>query len=62
MLNYFTVVTDKKMCKKCRMVKHIDDFQLYVRQNELDICKTCNMLKKVQTNAFIDYPVCLDYL
>lgn len=35
------------MCKKCKVVKNIDDFQLYVRQNELDICKTCNTLKKV---------------
>ncbi|KAG4075901.1 hypothetical protein HA402_003727 [Bradysia odoriphaga] len=40
---------DRKMCRKCKMVKTIDDFQLYVRQNELDICKACNMMKKVSS-------------
>lgn len=46
---FVPVASDRKMCKKCTLVKSIDDFQLYVRQNELDICKNCNTLKKVVT-------------
>lgn len=43
------------MCRKCTTVKSIDDFQLYVRQNELDICKACNTMKKVGAHDEVNY-------
>lgn len=35
----------KVLCKQCKSVKSVSDFELYTRQGGVNVCKRCAFLK-----------------
>ena len=61
-ISYVLDQVQNKMCRQCKAVKAITEFQLYTKQDAVNTCKSCVYLKV--TINFCQYKIrqyCFDF-